>query len=228
MKLVFCICLLSICAVGFASERLFQTSGQNYSLLDDDPYKSEEAEQMRAMMRDELVKFFATDLQYEGCQITLQQYPRYTPSDQAAIDDGFYRSAARNAGYYKVVIDAPGEVSETIDADARTWTLRVSGGFAPEKYLPVHQELRLSDDSATLKLTDYRAIRKRKLPSLIPCIPLMGNTCPTHKTVGYIERTLTLTVEQSEVTAFSMTDKHYRRVLTGYLPYKEKSLTCKE
>ena len=219
MKLVFCLLLLSSLAV--ASERLLQTTGRNYQLLDDDPYKSEEAKQARAMMRDELTKLFASDLEYKGCQITLQQYRKHRLEGE--------QSPPLNAGKYKILVKAPGEVSETIDADARIWSLKVSGGLAKDRYLPLHQELRITDDSTALKVIDYLPIRKKKMPSLIPCIPLMGETCPTHKTVGYIERTLTLTVDQAGVTAFSLTDKYYRRVLTGYLPYKEKSpLSCEE
>lgn len=221
MRLVFLIYLLSLSNFGFADERLLQTTGRNYQLLDDDPYKSEEAKQARAMMRDELTKLFANDLQYQACQITLQQYRDHLLEGE--------QSLPLNAGKYKIVVDAPGEVSETIDADARIWSLKVSGGLAKDRYLPSSQELRIGDDSTALTVTDYLPIRKKKLPSLIPCFPLMGETCPTHKTVGYIKRTLTLTVDQAEVTAFSLTDKYYRRVLTGYLPYKEKSpLNCKE
>lgn len=221
MKLVFSICLLLLTNLGFADERLLQTTGRNYQLLDDDPYKSEESKQARAAMRDELVKLFTNDLQYQACQITLQQHKGHS-------SDGVYLASVSD-GKYKIVVDAPGEVSETIDADARISSLKVSGGLAKDRYLPSSQELRITDDSTALKVIDYLPIRKKKLPSLIPCFPLMGETCPTHKTVGYIKRTLTLTVKQTEVTAFSLTDKYYRRVLTGYLPYKEKSpLACEE
>ena len=43
------------------------------------------------------------------------------------------QSPRLNAGNYKIVVDAPGEISETIDADARNWTLKVSGGLAKNR-----------------------------------------------------------------------------------------------
>lgn len=203
--------LLCVAVGGQASALSLENHGKDYS--ENDPYDAEVA----AAMTAELEKIFEQELVYGNCRLSLQRYKN--------------RESSRYNDYY-VTIRGTEEEEATIIADPEASPTYIDGGrLRKNKYLPVHQALTVAGDELKLTLTEFKQYDRSKtdLENYLDLVTLNfdlyggGNNL---KVLGYIKRTLQLTMNTNsgEVKSMTVQDKFYRRVLFGHLRTKQKTL----
>lgn len=203
--------LLCVAIGGQASALSLENHGKDYS--ENDPYDAEVA----AAMTAELEKIFEQALVYGNCRLSLERDKN--------------RQSPRYNDYY-VVIRGTGEEEATVIADPEASPAYIDGGrLREDKYLPVHQSLTVAGDELDLTLTQFKQYDRSKtnLESYLNLITLNFDIYgggSNRKVLGYIKRTLQLTMNTNsgEVKSMTVQDKFYRRVLFGHLPTKQKTL----
>lgn len=199
--------LLCVVIGGQASALSLENHGREYG--ENDPYDAEVA----AAMTAELEKIFEQELVYGNCRLSLERYEGNRLND-----------------YYVVIRSAEEETAIIADPEASP-TYIDGGRLREDKYLPVHQTLTIADDELKLTLTEFNRYDRAKteLENYLDWITLnidIYGGGDNRKVLGYIKRTLQLTMNTNsgEVKSMTVQDKFYRRVLFGHLRIKQKTL----